>query len=313
MSTYVFSKHDKPDDWTPEGLEALKQLSALNSHERFALVHRLLGTDACRKLGIYPVPADYLLSVVIPIYNERDTIEEVIHRVRECGIACEIILVDDGSTDGTRDLLDRMRDEPDLRVVFHEHNQGKGAAVRTGLQLVQGDAAVIQDADLEYHPAEYLYLLQPIIEGEADVVFGSRFLGDNQRVLYFWHYVANRLLTTLSNCFTNLNLTDMETCYKIFRREVVRQMSPTLREKGFGIEPEMTAKVASIPGIRIYERPITYHGRTYAEGKKITWRDGAWALWCILRYCRGIRAGRPLNMNSPTANSPTDDMPPSRP
>ncbi|MCO6459046.1 MAG: glycosyltransferase family 2 protein [Pirellulaceae bacterium] len=251
---------------------------------------------------MYPLPADFLLSVVIPVYNELGTVQEVIRRVRESGVPCEIILVDDGSTDGTRELLGKLQGEADLRVIFHERNQGKGAAVQTGLEHVRGDAAVIQDADLEYHPAEYRFLLQPIVEGEADAVFGSRFLGDNQRVLYFWHYVANRVLTTLSNCFTNLNLTDMETCYKVFRREVVEQIAPTLKEKGFGIEPEITAKVASLPGVRIFERPISYHGRTYAEGKKITWRDGAWALWCIIRYGWAPRAGkRPVGSRPPQA------------
>jgi glycosyltransferase involved in cell wall biosynthesis len=196
--------------------------------------------------------------------------------------------VDDASTDGTRELLESWRDQPDLKILFHEQNQGKGAALKTGFEQATGDAVIVQDADLEYDPAEFRYLLQPIVQDEADAVFGSRFAGHSQRVLYFWHYVGNRVLTTLSNCFTNLNLTDMETCYKVFTRDTIRKVAPTLREKRFGFEPEITAKVASLPGVRIYERPVSYNGRTYAEGKKITWRDGFRALWCILRYRRGL-------------------------
>ena len=252
-------------------------------------LQRMLGDAVCRKLGIYDLPDEFLLSVVIPIYNEVQTLKVVVERVRACGVPCELILVDDGSTDGTRDLLRDFENDDDIQVILHERNQGKGAALKTGFEHAKGDAVIIQDADLEYDPAEFKFLLQPIIEGQADVVYGSRFSGDNQRVLYFWHYLGNRALTTLSNCFTNLNLTDMETCYKVFRREVVQRFAPTLREKRFGIEPEITAKIASIPGVRIFERPISYHGRTYADGKKITWRDGIRALWCILRYSRGIR------------------------
>jgi glycosyltransferase involved in cell wall biosynthesis len=259
----------------------------LSEGERVALARQLLGADACRKLGICELPPGFLLSVVVPIYNEIHTVARVVQRIRNCGVPCQIILVDDGSTDGTRELLDSWRDQSDLTIIFHEHNQGKGAALKTGFQHARGDVVVIQDADLEYDPAEYRYLLQPIVDDEADVVFGSRFSGDSQRVLYFWHYLGNRVLTTLSNCFTNLNLSDMETCFKLFRRSVIQQIAPNLREKRFGIEPEITAKVAGLPGIRIYERPISYAGRTYAEGKKIGWRDGVRALWCILRYRGG--------------------------
>ncbi len=271
--------------------EALAQVAELTDEDlseadRVALLERLLGTAMCRKLGIYPLPADFVLSVVIPVYNEVKTVAKVIDRVRQSGVPCEIILVDDGSTDGTRPLLDRYRDESDVKIVLHEKNQGKGAALKSGFQRATGDAVIIQDADLEYDPAEYRFLLQPIVEGQADVVFGSRFAGDSQRVLYFWHYLGNRMLTTLSNCFTNLNLTDMETCYKVFRREVIEQVAPKLRENRFGIEPEITAKVAALPGIRIFERPISYAGRTFSQGKKITWRDGLRALWCIVRYRR---------------------------
>jgi glycosyltransferase involved in cell wall biosynthesis len=271
----------------PSQVTALMSDPAGSEAQRVARLEQWLGTAECRRLGIYALPAGFRLSVVIPVFNELDTVAEVVSRVRQCGVPCEIILVDDASTDGTRELLAGWQDQPDLKVLFHEKNQGKGAALKTGFSQVSGDAVIVQDADLEYDPSEYRYLLQPIIQEGADAVFGSRFAGDNQRVLYFWHYVGNRILTTLSNCFTNLNLTDMETCYKVFTRQTIQRIAPTLREKRFGFEPEITAKVAGIPGVRIYERPISYSGRTYAEGKKITWRDGFRALWCIFRYGRG--------------------------
>jgi glycosyltransferase involved in cell wall biosynthesis len=194
------------------------------------------------------------------------------------------VIVDDGSTDGTRQILAEYESAADVTVVLHAENQGKGAALKTGFMRAKGNVVVVQDADLEYDPADYAKLLQPIIEDQADVVFGSRFIGDNHRVLYFWHSAGNRLITLLSNIFTNLNLTDVETCYKLFRREIIQQIAPTLQENRFGIEPELTAKVARLPGIRIYERPISYSGRTYAQGKKIGWRDGFRALWCIVKY-----------------------------
>lgn len=244
----------------------------------------LLGPAICRRLGIYPLPAGFVLSVVVPVYNESRTLAEIVRRVRNSGVPCEIVLVDDGSSDGSRELLESWRGQTDLKIILHEKNQGKGAALKTGFAAASGSIVIIQDADLEYDPAEYRKLIQPIVEGHADVVFGSRFQGDSQRVLYFWHYVGNRVLTLLSNMFTNLNLTDMETCYKVFRADLLRQLLPKLRENRFGIEPELTAKVARLPGVRIYERPISYSGRTYAEGKKITWRDGLRALWCIVRY-----------------------------
>jgi glycosyltransferase involved in cell wall biosynthesis len=249
----------------------------------------LLGESVSRRLGIFRLPGDFLLSVVIPVYNEVDTVATVVERVRRCGVPCEIILVDDGSTDGTRDLLETLDGQPDLQILFHDGNQGKGAALKTGFNHIRGDAVIVQDADLEYDPAEFRYLLQPIVQDGAGAVFGSRFAGDSQRVLYYWHYLGNRLLTTLSNCFTNLNLTDMETCYKVFTREIIEKIAPTLREKRFGFEPEITAKVASLPGVRIFERPVSYSGRTYADGKKITWRDGFRALWCIVKYRRGMQ------------------------
>ncbi len=221
-----------------------------------------------------------LLSVVIPAYNEVATIGETIRRVRETPFEKEIIVVDDGSTDGTAQAVEGLQGE-DLRLVRHPVNRGKGAAVRTAIGEARGRIILIQDADLEYRPADYATVLQPLIEGEADVAYGSRFLGGPHRVLFFWHYVANRLLTLLSNAFSNLNLSDMETGCKAFRREVLAGLP--LREDGFGIEPELTQKVARRCW-RVYEVPISYHGRTYEEGKKIGWRDAIRALWCILRY-----------------------------
>jgi glycosyltransferase involved in cell wall biosynthesis len=260
------------------------ELAGSDSRDAIGFLEQLLGPAVCRRLGIYRLSDDFLLSVVIPVFNEVHTVDEVIRRVRGCGIRCELILVDDGSTDGTRAVLEKYRDQRDIQVLMHDTNQGKGAALKNGFQRARGDVVVIQDADLEYDPADYSRLLQPIIENQADVVFGSRFIGDSHRVLYFWHSAGNKFLTLLSNLFTNLNLSDIETCYKMFRREIIQQIAPTLKEKRFGIEPELTAKVARIPGVRIYERPISYSGRTYAQGKKIGWRDGLRALWCILKY-----------------------------
>ena len=222
------------------------------------------------------------LSVIIPVYNEVGTLEEILRRVRAVDIPKEIILVDDGSTDGSRDLLESLGQEEDVHVFFHPENRGKGAAIRTGIEQAQRDAGIIQDADLEYDPGEYPALLAPIADGKADVVYGSRFIGSGpHRVLYFWHMVGNQLLTLLSNMFTNLNLTDMETCYKMFRREVIQGIR--IQENRFGFEPEITAKIAR-RNLRIYEIGVGYAGRTYDEGKKIGWRDGVRALWCILKY-----------------------------
>ncbi len=221
------------------------------------------------------------LSVIIPAYNEKDTIREIVDRVRATPFEKEIVIVDDCSRDGTRDILREMEREPDIRVFYHEVNRGKGAALRTGFALAEGDIVLVQDADLEYDPAEYPHLLQPIMEGKADVVYGSRFMGGPHRVLYFWHSVANRMLTLFSNMMTNLNLTDMETCYKVFRREIIQQVD--IKSDRFGVEPEMTAKIARM-GVRIYEVPISYNGRSYSEGKKIGWKDAFSAFYCIIKY-----------------------------
>jgi len=249
-------------------------------------VRKWLSEAVSGRFTPYCLPADFRLSVIVPVFNERDTLKEIVRRIREVAIPKEIILVDDGSTDGTRELLAELDGREDLKIYYHQHNQGKGAALKTGFLHATGQVIVVQDADLEYDPAEYGRLIQPIVEGVADVVFGSRFLAAGpHRVLYFWHSVANRILTTLSNMFTGLNLSDVETCYKLFRREVIQTIGPTLKENRFGIEAELTAKVAR-RGYRVYELGISYFGRTYQEGKKIGMRDAFRALWCILRYWR---------------------------
>jgi glycosyltransferase involved in cell wall biosynthesis len=222
------------------------------------------------------------LSVVIPVFNERTTIAEIINRVQavDVGLDKEIIVVDDGSTDGTREVLQSLA-VPELVIVLHERNQGKGAALRTGFARAQGDIVLVQDADLEYEPREYPRLIEPILDGRADVVYGSRFLGGPHRVLFYWHYVGNRILTTFSNMLSNLNLTDMETCYKVFRRQALEKIR--LRSSRFGFEPEITMKVAK-QKCRIYELPISYSGRDYSQGKKIGWKDGLAALFHLIRF-----------------------------
>ncbi|HEX6135815.1 MAG TPA: glycosyltransferase family 2 protein [Longimicrobiales bacterium] len=245
------------------------------------------------------VMTDVRVSIVMPVYNEVRTVEYAIRRLRTVPLRMELICVDDGSTDGTRDVLARLRDEGLIdELILQEHNQGKGAAVRRGIQAATGDVTVIQDADLEYDPFDLPALLGPILENRADVVFGSRFLGGPHRVLYFWHSIGNGLLTLISNMFTDLNLTDMETCYKMARTGLIKSLP--LRTDRFGIEPELTARFAQARA-RIYEVPISYNGRTYAEGKKINWKDGVAAFWHIFRsnmidpraplYDRAIEAG----------------------
>ncbi len=261
--------------------------------ERREFLLRLLGEPLCRKLGIYRVPDDLTLSVVIPVYNEVHTLAEILRQVRAVPINKQIILVDDCSRDGTTDLLRQWeKTETDLTIAFHPKNRGKGAALRTGFALARGQIVIVQDADLEYDPSEYPGLIQPILEGKADVVYGSRFIGEKHRVLFYWHSLANKFLTHLSNMFTNLNLTDMEVCYKVFRREVIQGI--TLKSNRFGFEPEVTAKMARfhLPETdgrparrcRVYEMPVSYNGRDYKEGKKIGWKDGVQALYCIVRY-----------------------------
>lgn len=223
-----------------------------------------------------------LVSVVVPAYNEAETVEAALRRVRSVPLRLEIIVVNDASTDGTRDILEKLATEGLVdRVVHHDKNRGKGAAIRSGVAAATGDALVVQDADLEYDPADLPALLKPISEGKADAVYGSRFQGGPRRVLYFWHYVGNRFLTLLSNMFTNVNLTDLETCYKLVRMDLIKRLP--LRSNRFGFEVEITARLAQARA-RIWELPISYSGRTYAEGKKITWRDGVAALFHILHY-----------------------------
>ncbi len=248
------------------------------------------GKTFCQSLGIFSLPESFLLSVVIPVYNEEKTLANLVRTVAAVPVRKQIILIDDCSKDASKGVMEKLAKEfqddavNSVLLLAHEKNQGKGAALRTGFAHATGNVILIQDADLEYNPAEYPSLLAPILQDKADVVYGSRFAGYGaHRVLYYWHSVGNKFLTTLSNFFTDLNLTDMETCYKVFRKEVIQEILPKLRQNRFGFEPEITAYVAKA-GYRIYETGISYDGRTYKEGKKIGWKDGFRAIWCILRY-----------------------------
>jgi len=225
------------------------------------------------------------VSIVIPVYNEEATVLNILKDVQDAdtlGLEKEIIIIDDYSTDGTRELLKKINDK-NIRILYHSENMGKGGALKTGFQEANGDVIIIQDADMEYDPKEYVKLLKLFVDGRADVVYGSRFKGGEcERILYYWHYMGNKFLTILSNMFTNLNLSDMETCYKVFRKEIIKSIN--IEEARFGFEPEITAKIAKIKGIRIYEVGISYFGRTYEEGKKISWKDGMRAVYCIIKY-----------------------------
>lgn len=257
---------------------------------RYAEACALFGEAVCKSCGMFAIPDDFRLSVVIPVYNEEKTLRTIVSVVAAVPISKEIILVNDCSKDDSQSVMEALATEyaedPHNRFVLksHEKNQGKGAALRTGFAAATGDIVLIQDADLEYDPNEYPQLIKPILDGKADIVYGSRFLGNREhRVLYYWHSVGNQFLTTLSNFFTDLNLTDMETCYKVFRRECLQAILPRLQQDRFGFEPEVTARIARAR-YRVYEIGISYDGRTYEEGKKIGWKDGFRAIYCILRY-----------------------------
>ena len=275
-------------------LDSLEQPAGGSRLDRVEVLQRLLGAELCRQLGIFRLPAEFRLSVVMPVYNEIRTLAQVIERVRSTNLPLELVIVDDGSRDGSRELLADIRDSAarnategvpyTLKVIFHEKNQGKGGALKTGFLACTGDVVVIQDADLEYDPQDYRSLLQPIALGQADVVYGSRFSHIDGPVHHYWHRWGNQMITRLSNWRSGRAWTDVETCYKMVRRELIQNIAPGLCERGFGIELELTAKLSRLPGVRFYERPVSYVGRSWADGKKIGIKDGLWALWCILRY-----------------------------
>ena len=248
------------------------------------LLQALMTPAVCRRLGIYTWPDGFLLSIIVPAYNEARTIRQMVERIDAVGVPYEIVAVNDGSDDDTGAILDALAERYPLRVIHHATNHGKGAAIRSGFSDFRGQVVIIQDADLEYDPHDYPLLLGPIVEDRADVVYGSRFSSNDRPVARYWHHTANRLVTWVSNMFTNLKLTDVETCYKVIRRELIHQIGPKLQENGFGIELEITARLARIKGVRFYELPISYSPRSYAEGKKIGWRDAFRALWCAIRY-----------------------------
>ncbi len=254
------------------------------NQSRYDVLERMLGKLACRRFAMDPLPNQFVLSVVVPVFNEVTTISKVIDRLRGCGLPCEIIVVDDGSSDGTREILKGLQQEEELCVLYRERNQGKGAAVKDGFACARGDVVVIQDADMEYDPRDLPSLLQPILEERADVVYGSRYLPQSDNVSPWWHRAGNRLISCLFNFARRKRFSDVETCYKMFRRDVIQRLLPTLRENGFGIEIELSAKLAKLRDVRFCELPICYAKRSYKEGKKIGWRDAVWAIWCIVRY-----------------------------
>lgn len=259
------------------------------THEHYAACRDLFGPAVCRRLGIFPLPAGFLLSVVVPVYNEATTLARAIARLRGTGLPLQIILVNDGSTDGSDRVLDALPEASDLTIIHHRANAGKGAAVRTGFMAAKGDYIVVQDADLEYDPNDFRWLLQPLVAGEADVVYGTRYGHCDRQVSPWWHQAVNGLITGLCNIAIGLRLSDVETCYKMVRREVLQDLTPHLKENRFGIEIELTARLAKRK-LRFAERPIRYQHRWYDEGKKIGWKDGVSALWCIVRY--GLLTGR---------------------
>jgi glycosyltransferase involved in cell wall biosynthesis len=250
---------------------------------RASRLDQVLTDDVCKRLGIFSIPPEFVLTVIIPVFNEVNTVLSVIQRVRNTGLPLEIILVDDGSQDGTREKLSELPQSDDLRIILHPQNRGKGAALRTGFEHATGAAVVVQDADLEYDPDDFRFLIQPIVEDKADVVYGTRYGHHDRQVPPLWHVIVNRWITRLTNLRTGLYLSDVETCYKVIRRELIQELAPNLKEERFGIEIELTVKLAR-RRIRFYERPIRYDRRGFDEGKKIGWRDGVRALYCMLRY-----------------------------
>jgi len=257
--------------------------SSDDAHNTDTTLEQMIGTEACRRIGVLNLADDFLLTVVIPVFNEAETIEGVVQRVTDTRLPVELIIVDDGSTDGTHKILERLSAK-NLILIRHETNRGKGAALKSGFAKASGDVVVIQDGDLEYDPRDYLLMLPYIINDEADVVYGSRFRDAKHANSPWWHRCGNRAITKLANVGTKLQLTDAETCFKMVRRSLLEQIRPTLREQRFGIEIEMTARLAKLPGVRFQEVAISYHKRTVAEGKKIGLRDGLRALWCIAKY-----------------------------
>ncbi len=262
-----------------DGQEGDLQLSNVQA----ARLGQVLTDDVCRRLGIFAIPQDFCLSVVIPVFNEVGTVLDVVDRVRSTALPLEIILVDDGSDDGTREKLGALPESGDLKVIFHPENRGKGAALRTGFAHATGTAVVVQDADLEYDPDDFRLLIQPIIEDKADVVYGTRYGHHDRPVPPLWHVLVNRFITRLANIRTGLYLSDVETCYKVIKRELIQELAPKLQENRFGIEIEITIKLAR-KRARFYERHIRYDRRSFEEGKKIGWRDGVRALYCMVRY-----------------------------